>query len=120
MVELLKQPQYRPFNLADEIVSIFAGTKGYLDDLPVKEVQPFEAALLKHVNDEYPERVKEVSETGQLPDEVAENLGKVIAEFKRQWIAKRPKAAGASEAQQMGSKGGSTAAAKAGEKAKHG
>jgi F-type H+-transporting ATPase subunit alpha len=89
MVELLKQPQYRPFNLADEIVSIFAGTKGYLDDLPVREVLPFEAALLKHVNDEYPERTKELTETGQLSDELAEKLGKVVTDFKTQWIAKR-------------------------------
>jgi F-type H+-transporting ATPase subunit alpha len=120
MVELLKQPQYKPFNLADEIVSIFAGTKGYLDDLPVKEVQPFEAALLKHVHDEYPEQTREVSETGQLSDERAENLGKVIAEFKKQWVAKRPKVEESGEASQVQAKGAGGSQKGAGEKAKHG
>jgi len=88
MVELLKQAQYQPYKLSDQIVSIFAGTRGYLDDLPLNRVQAFEAELLKHVNDEYPERTNEVTNTGELPDEVAEKLGLVIKDFKAQWLAK--------------------------------
>ncbi len=97
MVELLKQPQYRPFRLSDQIVSIFAGTKGHLDDLPLNQVQAFEAALLKHVNDEYPERTKEVTDTGELSDDLAGKLAQVIKDFKAQWVAKK-KDAGKSEA----------------------
>jgi len=97
MVELLKQPQYRPYRLSDQIVSIFAGTKGHLDDLPLNQVQPFEAALLKHVNDEYPERTKEVTDTGELSDDLAGKLAQVIKDFKAQWVAKK-KEAGKSEA----------------------
>src|SRR5205809_1051910 len=43
MVELLKQPQYQPYELADQVISIFAGTQGFLDDLPVPQVLAFEA-----------------------------------------------------------------------------
>ncbi len=88
MVELLKQPQYRPYKLADQIISIFAGTKGHLDDLPLNRVQPFEADLLKHINDEYPERVKELTDTGELSDDLAAKLATVIKDFKTQWLAR--------------------------------
>src|SRR5690606_15173933 len=46
MVELLKQPQYQPYETVDQVISIFAGTKGYLDDVPVKQVPAFEKAML--------------------------------------------------------------------------
>ncbi len=48
MVELLKQGQYRPFNVIDQSLSIFAGTKGILDDLPIASVHAFEEAMLEH------------------------------------------------------------------------
>ena len=48
MVELLKQGQYRPFNVIDQSLSIFAGTKGILDDLPINSVHAFEEAMLDH------------------------------------------------------------------------
>jgi F-type H+-transporting ATPase subunit alpha len=104
MVELLKQPQYSPYSFADQIVSIFAGAKGFLDDLPVGQVQSFEADLLKHINDEYPEQTKHLTDTGELPDELQEKLSKVIKDFKTQWTSKRKKAAesGASGARKPG------------------
>ncbi len=89
MVELLKQPQYKPYKLEDQIVSIFAGTKGYLDDLPLNQVQQFEADLLKHANDEYPERGKAIAETGDLPDELQEKMATVIKDFKTQWVSRK-------------------------------
>ncbi len=46
MVELLKQPQYHPLHFADQVMSIYAGTEGYLDDVPVKEVPRFESEFL--------------------------------------------------------------------------
>ena len=50
MVELLKQGQYTPFNVVDQIISIFAGTRGYMDDVPVPAVRAFEAGLLEYFN----------------------------------------------------------------------
>src|SRR3954464_3456322 len=58
MVELLKQPQYKPYNVNEEVLSIFAGTRGFLDDVPVRHVAQFEQALLKHFGDEHPEIIE--------------------------------------------------------------
>jgi len=88
MVELLKQPQYAPFKLSEQVVSIFAGTKGYLDSLAVNQVREFEKALLKHVNDEFPEVGKEITDKGDLSDDLQKKLGKIIEDFKTHWATK--------------------------------
>ena len=87
MVELLKQPQYQPFNVNEEVLSIFAGTRGFLDDVPVKDVPKFEAALLKHFVDEHPDIVETLDRTRDLPNDLADRIGKVIRDFKTQWKA---------------------------------
>ncbi len=87
MVELLKQPQYQPFNVNEEVLSIFAGTRGFLDDVPVRDVPKFEAALLKHFADEHPEIVETLDRTRDLPNDLADRIGQVIRDFKTQWKA---------------------------------
>jgi F-type H+-transporting ATPase subunit alpha len=82
MVELLKQPQYQPYNVNEQVVSIFAGTRGFLDDVPVREVARFEAALLKHFRDEYPEILDELESKRDLPEPLAERISQVIRDFK--------------------------------------
>jgi len=82
MVELLKQPQYKPYKLSDQVVSIFAGAKGYLDTIPLNKVLAFEVALLKHVGDEFPEVVKAITDTGDLPDDLQAKLKKIIEDFR--------------------------------------
>ena len=84
MVELLKQPQYQPFNVNEEVLSIFAGTRGYLDDVPVREVAKFEAAMLKYFRDQHPEIVDEIDRTKDLSNDLAEKIGKAIRDFKSQ------------------------------------
>jgi F-type H+-transporting ATPase subunit alpha len=85
MVELLKQPQYQPYNVNEEILSIFAGTRGLLDDVPPRDVLRFEAAMLKHFRDEYPEIIEELDRTRDLPNDLADRVMKVIRDFKTQW-----------------------------------
>lgn len=87
MVELLKQPQFQPFNINDQIISIFAGTQGFLDEVPLDKVAEFEKGMLQHVNDHYPELVTELDETGALGDELTEKLKKVLGEFKDRFSA---------------------------------
>ncbi len=87
MVELLKQPQYQPYNVNEEVLSIFAGTRGFLDDVPVRSVAVFEAALLKHFSDEHPEIIEELDRTKDLPNDLADRIGAVIRDFKTQWKA---------------------------------
>jgi F-type H+-transporting ATPase subunit alpha len=84
MVELLKQPQYQPYNVNEQVISIFAGTRGFLDDVPVRDVARFEAALLKHFRDEYPEVLQQLDSTRDLSNELADKIGQVIRDFKTQ------------------------------------
>jgi F-type H+/Na+-transporting ATPase subunit alpha len=82
MVELLKQPQYRPYNVNEQVISIFAGTRGFLDDVPVREVLAFEAAMLKHFRDEHPEILDEIDRSRDITDAIAEKIGHIIRDFK--------------------------------------
>jgi F-type H+-transporting ATPase subunit alpha len=85
MVELLKQPQYQPYSFTDEVLSIFTGTGGFLDDLPANQVAKFEQALLKHFRDEHPEICQELADKGELPDALADRIRGVIKSFKPHW-----------------------------------
>ena len=91
MVELIKQPQYAPFSLSDQVVSIFAGTRGFLDDLPINKVRGFEEALLRHVHDEFPEVTDEIVEKGELSDALIERLSKIITDFKAHFVGDEAK-----------------------------
>jgi F-type H+-transporting ATPase subunit alpha len=82
MVELLKQPQYQPYNVNEQVLSIFAGTRGFLDDVPVRDVARFEQALLKHFRDEHPEILDELESKRDLSDALADRIGQVIRDFK--------------------------------------
>ena len=82
MVELLKQDQYQPMAIEDEVMVIFAGTQGYLDDLPVEAVRPFEREFLEFMRERYPEVGRTIRETGDLPEETEKLLRKAIEEFK--------------------------------------
>jgi F-type H+/Na+-transporting ATPase subunit alpha len=85
MVELLKQPQYQPYNVNEEVLSIFAGTRGHLDDVPVRDVARFEAALLKYFRDQHPDIVDELDRTKDLSNDLAEKITKAIRDFKSQY-----------------------------------
>jgi F-type H+-transporting ATPase subunit alpha len=85
MVELLKQPQYQPYNVNEEVLSIFAGTRGFLDDVPVREVAKFEAAMLKFFRDQHPEIIEELDRTKDLGNDLAEKVGQAIRDFKSQY-----------------------------------
>ena len=82
MVELLKQPQYTPYTFTQQVVSIFAGTQGLLDDVPADRVLDFEADLLRHFEDEFPEHLQEIEEKGALSSELSEAMKTVIVDFK--------------------------------------
>ena len=87
MVELLKQPQYEPYHVGDQILSITAGSLGFLDDLPLNRVIPFEKGLLKHLQDEFPEIRQEILDTGALSDETMDKIKEVVGNFKTQFSA---------------------------------
>ena len=87
MVELLKQGQYKPFHVTDQIISIYIGTRGLLDDVPINRVSAFEAALHRHILDEFPEVRDTLTEQGALSDELADRLREITNNFKTRFAA---------------------------------
>jgi len=82
MVELLKQPQFSPMPVGEQVITIFTGTSGLLDDIPVNNVGRFAAELLKWLSKNYPDYVKEITDTGKFSDELAGRLTKAANTFK--------------------------------------
>jgi F-type H+-transporting ATPase subunit alpha len=87
MVELLKQNQYVPMSIEDQIMVIYAGINGFLDDLPVEKVLPFEAGFLRFARSTKPEIGDAIIKTGQLGGELEEKLKACIVEFKKTFSA---------------------------------
>ena len=87
IVELLKQPQYQPYPVTDQILSLLAGTLGFLDDLPLNKVPTFEKDMLRHLHDEHPEIGEELHRTGTLTDELTETFRDVMKNFKPRFAA---------------------------------
>src|SRR5216683_1531285 len=83
LVELLKQPQYTPYPVEDQVVSIWAGTSGYLDDVPVEDVGRFERDFLDYLRHTRQGILDAIRETGQLSDDTVTALKDAIAEFSR-------------------------------------
>jgi F-type H+-transporting ATPase subunit alpha len=88
LVELLKQQQYSPFPVWAEIVSVWAGTTGQLDDIPVGEIRRFETEFLDHLRHHHPLIVTAVEETKDVSDDTRAALTEAITEFKQQFLAK--------------------------------
>jgi len=84
--EILKQPQYVPLNLEQEVVAIFAGTRGYADEVPVDQVQNWEADLLRHVESSHGGLLREIGEKKAISPEMEASLEEVILNFNRGWV----------------------------------
>ncbi|RMD60096.1 MAG: F0F1 ATP synthase subunit alpha [Planctomycetota bacterium] len=87
MVELLKQPQYKPMDVVDQIISIFAGTKGYLDDLPLEQVAAFEEGLLEHMRVAGAKIREELASKRAFDEALEKALGEEVAAFKERFKA---------------------------------
>ncbi len=82
LVELLKQPQNASMEVEDQIFSIFSGTNGFLDDLPVESVRRFETELLQFIHEKYPELPERIRQTKDLTSDDTDTLKKAITAFK--------------------------------------
>ncbi|MDH5296825.1 MAG: F0F1 ATP synthase subunit alpha, partial [Nitrospirota bacterium] len=83
MVELLKQDQYKPLPVADQVLSIFAGVNGFLDNVPVKKIREFEKTLLAFIKEKYSNIREEVVTKKKIDDEFGGKLKQIISEFKK-------------------------------------
>ena len=85
MVEILKQGQYKPMHVADQVLVIFAGTRGYLDKVPVNEVPQWEEKFLTFMCDQKPEIRNELMKRNDLDDALIEKIKRAIVEFQTQY-----------------------------------
>ncbi|MDT3776242.1 F0F1 ATP synthase subunit alpha [Nitrospira sp. MA-1] len=83
MVELLKQDQYKPLPVADQVLSIFAGVNGFLDNVPVNKIREFEQSLLAFIKEKYPNIREEVVTKKKIDEEFGGKLKNIVSEFKQ-------------------------------------
>jgi F-type H+-transporting ATPase subunit alpha len=82
MVELLKQPNFQPVPIERQVIAIWAGTNGYLDDIPVEDVRRFEGELLEFMDANAPEVGEHIRTNGDLPDEIEAKLREAVEQFR--------------------------------------
>ncbi|OBB94890.1 F0F1 ATP synthase subunit alpha [Mycobacterium sp. 852002-30065_SCH5024008] len=87
LVELLKQPQYQPMPVEEQVVSIFLGTGGHLDSVPVEDVRRFETELLDHMRASEEKFLAGIRDSGKLSEEGENQLTEIINKFKKGFAA---------------------------------
>ncbi|HEY8187852.1 MAG TPA: F0F1 ATP synthase subunit alpha [Pyrinomonadaceae bacterium] len=88
LVEILKQGQYQPMNVENQVLVIWAASNGYADDVAVEDVRTFEAELLKFVENSNPGLLQSVREKKNLTDEIISDLKQALSDFKYTWAEK--------------------------------
>ncbi len=87
LVEILKQPQFAPMSLAQEVVILYAGTRGFLDKYPIDKLKNYEPQLLSFVQGKYPEIMKEIDEKKIIGPELDKKLRDVLTEFDSVYVS---------------------------------
>ncbi len=87
MMELLKQDQYQPMPVEEQIAVLYAGVNRYLDDLSLEQVRPFEKGYIRFLHSNYPHIMKDIREKKAIDEELEENLKKSLAEFKESFAS---------------------------------
>jgi F-type H+-transporting ATPase subunit alpha len=83
LVELLKQPQYKPMPAEKEVLSLFAGTRGFLDKYPISAVQTYENRMFEFVEGKYPEILKELKQANDISPDLDAKIKKALTEFEQ-------------------------------------
>ncbi len=83
--EILKQPQYTPYSLANQVLALFAATNGFADGIPVEKIRTWETALLRFMELTYPEIVKDILEKKQITSENEAKLRQALTTFNSSW-----------------------------------
>ncbi len=82
LTELLKQNQYSPLTVAEQVISVFTGVRGYLDDVDLSKVKEFETGIIEKVKSEKSEIISAIESSGNLEKDTEEALAKIIQDFK--------------------------------------
>jgi len=83
LTELLKQDQYSPLTVAEQVVSVFTGVKGYLDDVDISKIKSFEKDIIEKIKSEKPEILENIQSSGKLEEEAEKSLIQTIEEYKK-------------------------------------
>ena len=83
LYELLKQPQYSPIPVEQQVITVFLGTNGHFDDVPIEDTARFNSELLETIRHRHDDILAEIRDTGQWTDELAERVVEVTKEFKK-------------------------------------
>ena len=89
MTELLKQGLYHPMHVTDQVLSIYVGTHGYLDKVPLTEVHAWEEGFLRFIHEEKKPLWQKITDSKKLDDDSAAKVEKAIAEFQGRYAAKK-------------------------------
>ena len=90
MVEVLKQPQFSPMDVVDQVIQIFAGSRGGLDGVPVSQVDDFVKKLLEYFSGPATAIREELASAGAFSDELEKNALQALSQFKSEWSASQP------------------------------
>lgn len=82
LVEILKQDQYRPFSVAEQVISIFSGVRGLLDDIAVGDVKKFEIGFLNFVNEKHKDVLENIEKEKKLDETMEEKIKALVVEYK--------------------------------------
>ena len=83
LTELLKQDQYSPMTVAEQVISVFAGVKGYLDDVDLGKIKEFEKDIIEKIKNDKSEIIEAIQSSGKLDEDTENQLKQVIEEYKK-------------------------------------
>ena len=83
LTELLKQDQYSPMTVAEQVVTIYAGVKGFLDSIEINQIRAFEKGLLDLVKNEHPQVLESIQKSGKIEEDIDKTLSEVITNYKK-------------------------------------
>ena len=81
-VEILKQDQYRPFSVAEQVISIFSGVRGLLDDIAIGNIKKFEIGLLSFISEKHKDVIEGIEKVKKLDDAMEEKIKSIVTEYK--------------------------------------
>ena len=84
LTELLKQDQYSPMTVAEQVISVFTGVKGYLDDVDLSKIKIFEKDIFKKIKAEKPEIIESIQSSGKLEENIEKLLSEIIQDYKKE------------------------------------
>jgi len=83
LTEILKQNQYSPLKVAEQVIAVFSGVRGFLDDVELNKIKSFETGLIEKIKGDKPELIDKIQSTGKLEEDTEKILMQTIEEYKK-------------------------------------